>query len=65
MFIKVMEIQKFFLMIEMFLLLACIVPLIILQKSKSDIDIELQDNMEDEEYLNILNQNRKIKSKHF
>ena len=29
------------------------------KKSKSDIDIELQDHMEDEEYLNILNKNLK------
>ena len=28
-------------------------------KSKSDIDIELQDNMEDEDYLNVLNKNLK------
>ena len=34
------------------------------KKSKSDIDIELQDNMEDNEYLNILNENlKKVKSK--
>ena len=31
-------------------------------KSKSDIDIELKDNMEDQEYINILNDNLKIKS---
>ena len=29
------------------------------KKSKSDIDIELQDNMEDNEYLNVLNKNLK------
>ena len=29
------------------------------KKSKSDIDVELQDNMEDKEYLNILNKNLK------
>ena len=29
------------------------------KKSKSDIDIELTDNMEDNEYLNILNENLK------
>ena len=29
------------------------------KKSKSDIDIELRDNMEDNEYLNILNKNLK------
>ena len=34
------------------------------KKSKSDIDIELKDKMEDKEYLNILNNNLKsIKSK--
>ena len=31
------------------------------KKSKSDIDIELNDNMEDLEYLNILHNNLKIK----
>ena len=29
------------------------------KKSKSDIDIELKDNMEDNEYLNVLNKNLK------
>ena len=29
------------------------------KKSKSDIDVELQDNMEDSEYLNVLNKNLK------
>ena len=29
------------------------------KKSKSDIDIELEDQMEDEEYLNILHKNLK------
>ena len=33
------------------------------KKSKSDIDVELTDNMEDNEYLNILNESKKVKSK--
>ena len=30
------------------------------KKSKSDIDIELQDNMEDQEYIKVLNDNLKL-----
>ena len=33
------------------------------KKSKSDIDIELKDHMEDEEYLNILHKNLKVLNK--
>ena len=33
--------------------------IILEKKSKSDIDIELKDNMEDNEYLNVLNKNLK------
>ena len=33
------------------------------KKSKSDMDIELSDNMEDEEYLNTLNENMKLLNK--
>jgi acetoin utilization deacetylase AcuC-like enzyme len=35
------------------------------KKSKSDIDVELKDNMEDEEYLNILNKNLKRVNENF
>ena len=35
------------------------------KKSKSDIDVELKDNMEDEEYLNILNENLKKLNENF
>ncbi len=35
------------------------------KKSKSDIDVELKDNMEDKEYLNILNENLKKLNKNF
>ena len=55
MFIKVMEIQKFFKndrnVFTFSMHCASNYPA---KKSKSDIDIELKDNMEDEEYLNIL-----------
>ena len=33
------------------------------KKSKSDMDVELNDNMEDEEYLNTLNENIKLLNK--
>ena len=35
------------------------------KKSKSDIDVELKDNMEDKEYLNILNENLKKLNENF
>ncbi len=35
------------------------------KKSKSDVDVELEDNMEDEEYLNILNENLKKLNENF
>ena len=35
------------------------------KKSKSDIDVELRDNMEDKEYLNILNENLKKLNENF
>ena len=58
MYIKEMEIQRFLKMIKMSLLLACIgksnYPA---KKSKSDLDIELEDKLEDEEYLKILKKN--------
>ena len=52
MFIKEMEIQKFLKIIDMFLLLVCIqrtnYPA---KKSISDLDVELEDNLEDETYI--------------
>ena len=54
MFIKEMEMQIFLKMIILFLLLACIVNLTIQQKIKSDLDVELEDNLEDKEYLETL-----------
>ena len=60
MFIKVMGIRKYLKMTKTFEHLVCIVHLIILQRNqKSDIDIELEDHMEDEEYINILHNNLK------
>ena len=58
MFIKVMELQIFSKTINLFLPLVCIVNLIILQKkNKGDLDVSLDDNIEDEEYLKKLKDN--------
>ena len=54
MFIKVMGLQIFLKEIIPFLLLVCIVNLTILQKDQSDLDVELEDNLEDKQYLETL-----------
>ena len=60
MFTKEMGIQKYLKTTLAFLHLVCIaLPITPAKKSKSDIDIELKDQMEDEEYLNILHKNLK------
>ena len=55
MFIKVMGPQIFLKKIIRFLLLACIVnQTITAKKTQSDLDVELEDNLEDKEYLETL-----------
>ena len=58
MFIKGMELQIFSKTINLFLPLVCIVNLIILQKkNKGDLDVSLDYNIEEEEYLKKLKDN--------
>ena len=55
MFIKEMGVQTYLKITEMYLLLVCILNQIILQKNLSVIyDVELEDNMEDEQYIKLL-----------
>ena len=54
MYTKEMEIQIYLKKIEMFLHSVCIQRQIILQKkSTSDLDVELEDNLEDQNYIKI------------
>ena len=58
MFIKEMELQIFSKTINLFLPLVCIVnPIILQKKNKGDLDVSLDDNIEDEEYLKKLKDN--------
>ena len=58
MFIKEMELQIFSKTINLFLPLVCIVnPTILQKKNKGDLDVSLDDNIEDEEYLKKLKDN--------
>ena len=58
MYIKEMEILKFLKMIKMYSHLACIVKLIIQQKNQiATLDVELEENLEDKDYLEILKNN--------
>ena len=60
MFTRVMAILKYLKMIIKFLHSACTRKLIIQQKkSVSDLDIELEENLEDREYIDILKNNLK------